>query len=893
MAAPRRASSGHAKSTRRQKTGRGFPKPASPSPFQPPANLSDSKTRNGSHPAWRLSPGGRELSQRPASSNAGKAKRWIIRLLLPGALLAAGLFLYLTFRDLPDLDTLADHLNQPSIRITDRNGRLLYDILPAEGGRHSVLSIEGLPDCLKEATIAVEDRNFYQNPGVDPEGILRAFWINLQGGETIAGGSTITQQVVRDRLMSWEERTDRSLRRKLREAYLAWQMTSRFSKDEILAMYLNQTYYGGLAYGAEAAAQTYFGKSAAELILPECALLAGLPQAPGLYNPFTNPELAKERRDIVLRLMEKAGYMSGEERAEAEAAPITLNPAPYPMLAPHFLWLVKDRLDQLSAAGAIDPLQSLVVRTTLDLDQQQLAEQAIERQLRSFRESSNGLERNINNAALVSLDPRSGEILALVGSADYFQIGISGAVNMATAPRQPGSAFKPFLYAQALDPLRSNPWTAASILFDVSTTFVTHNNLPYTPVDYDQREHGPVSVRTALASSLNIPAVLTLKEVGIDSTLSLARRLGITTLGDPGEYDLSLALGGGQMSLLALTTAYGALANGGYFTGNACLLDIRDADGNMIYREPKALQEQVFDSRVAWLISDILSDDRARSIGFGRNSTLKLDRTAAVKTGTTTNFHDNWTVGYTPSLVVGVWVGNSDYKAMREITGLTGASPIWHDFLRAVLQGKPDEPFPQPEGMVTQEVCALSGLLPTPACTDTQREWFIEGTQPNGFDDTCRVVEVDILTGRLADSTTPPDRRRTLTVFDLPLPVRAWARSQGWPLLADLTAGGDSPQPSASELLLLSPQPNAEYRLDTGFNQSAQQLLVEAVAGQDIVQVTFYVDGRILATLVEPPFQAWWALVEGEHTFWAVGRTSDGSTVTTPSVTITVRKDNE
>ncbi len=817
-----------------------------------------------------------------------RGKRWILAASAAVGLLAAGISLYLTFRDLPDLDTLDSHLLQPSIRITDRNGRLLYDILPAEGGRHSVLSIEGIPDCLKQAAIAVEDKNFYRNPGVDLEGILRAFWINLQGGETVAGGSTITQQVARDLLMTPEEKAERSLGRKMREAVLAWQMTGRFSKDEILALYLNQTYYGGLAYGVEAAAQTYFGKDAAQLILPECALLAGLPQAPGIYNPFTNPDLARERRNTVLGLMEKAGFISAQERAEAETAPVTLNPAPYPMLAPHFLWLVKDRLDRLIADGEIDPLQSLVVRTTLDLDQQQLAEQTIERQLRAFRENTTGLDRNINNAALVSLDPRSGEILALVGSADYFQSGISGAVNMAAAPRQPGSAFKPFLYAQALDPLRANPWTAASVLFDISTTFVTHDELPYTPANYDLREHGPVSVRTALASSLNIPAVLTLREVGIDSTLTLARRLGITTLGDPGEYDLSLALGGGQMSLLALATAYGALANGGYATGNTFLLDIRDADGNVVYREPQTLQEQVFDPRVAWLISDILSDDRARSIGFGRNSTLKLDRTAAVKTGTTTNYHDNWTVGYTPSLVVGVWVGNSDYKAMREITGLTGAAPIWHGFLRAVLQGKPDEPFVRPEGMTAREVCALSGLLPTPACTDTQLEWFIEGTQPAAFDDTCHTVEVDILTGLLADAATPPEQRRTVTAFNLPLPARAWARAQGWPLLIDLVPGEDSQQPSAAELLLLSPQPFAEYRLDTQFNQSAQQLLVEAVAGQDIVQVTFYVDGRILATLTDPPFQAWWPLAAGQHAFWAVGRTADGSTVATQSVTITV-----
>lgn len=803
-------------------------------------------------------------------------------------MLIIGISTYLTFRDLPDLNTLPDRLAQPSVEITDRHGRLLYEILPPEGGRNMVLPLDQIPDCMKSATIAVEDRNFYENPGVDPLGILRAAWIDLRGGEALAGGSTITQQVVRNFLLSKTEQAQRSLGRKLREAVLAWEMTNRFSKDEILGLYLNQTYYGGLAYGVEAASQTYFGKHASALALPECALLAGLPQAPGAYNPFTNPGLAKERRSTVLGLMEKAGFISESDRIDAEAAPLLLNPAPYPLLAPHFVWMVKDRLDSLIAAGAINPRQSLIVRTTLDLDQQQLAEEAIARQLRAFRENPTGLDRNINNAALVALDPRTGEILALVGSAGYFQTEISGAINMAIAPRQPGSAFKPFLYAQALDPLRTHPWSAATVLLDVSTTFLNRDQQPYTPVDYDLREHGPVSVRTALASSLNIPAVLTLREVGIENTISLARRLGIDTLDDPRKYDLSLALGGGQMSLLALTTAYGALANGGFATGNTCLLEIRDTGGRTVYREPKATQEQVFDPRVAWLISDILSDDRARSLGFGRNSTLKLDRTAAVKTGTTTNFHDNWTVGYTPEFVAGVWVGNSDNQAMRDITGLTGAAPIWQEFMRAVLQGRPDEPFPRPEGILQQEVCALSGFLPTPACTGTRLEWFIVGTQPTRLDDVYQQIVVDTLTGRPADSSTPPERRRALTMFNLPLAARAWAREQGWPLLSDLTSGGDSPPITGNSLLLVSPEPFSEYRIDSRFDPSAQQILVEAVAGQDLVQVTLFADGRALAAFTAPPFQTWWPLTPGQHEFWAEGRTADGSRLSTPAVVITV-----
>jgi penicillin-binding protein 1C len=806
-------------------------------------------------------------------------------ILLVGLLIAGVIWV---FWDLPSIDTLSAHLAEPSVRITDRNGRLLYELLPEQGGRHAVLPAASMPECIKQATIAVEDRNFYQNPGVDPEGILRALWIDIRGGETIAGGSTITQQVARLLLLSQEERTERSLRRKLRESVLAWELANRLSKDEILALYLNQTYYGGMAYGVEAAAETFFGKPASELLLSECALLAGLPQSPGVYNPFTNPDLATARRSTVLQLMEKAGYIQPTERAAAEQAPLYLNPAPYPIQAPHFVWMVRQRLDELIAAGAVDPRQSLVVRTTLDLDLQQLAEQVIARQIESFHADTKHLSQNVNNAALVALDPRNGEILALVGSAGYFDETIHGAVDMANAPRQPGSAFKPFIYVQALDPRRAHPWTAATILMDVSTSFVTHDQLSYTPVNYDNREHGPIPVRTALASSLNIPAVLTLREVGIDNTIQLARHLGINTLDDPDKYDLSLALGGGQMSLLDLSTAYGALAHGGIFTEHTCLLEIRDPAGKLLYAEKKSAPVQVLDPRAAWLIDDILSDDRARMIGFGRNSTLKLDRTAAVKTGTTTNYHDNWTVGYTPEFLAGVWVGNSDYQAMYSVTGLTGAAPIWHEFIRAALQGRPDVPFPQPEGFVTTRVCDLSGLLVTPACPNAHTEWFIDGTQPTTPDTVYRRVEIDLFTGRLATPDTPTDRRMAITALDLPPVTQSWARAQGLTLLADLESSAGNPVAGDTAPWILSPPANAVYQIRGSFDETAQQLAVSAGAGREFVRVALWADGNQLAEFDAPPYQAWWPLAAGTHSFWAVGTRADGKTVISPVVTITV-----
>ena len=803
--------------------------------------------------------------------------------ILTGLLLIGGLLAYV-FAGLPDIGSLPQHLRQPSLRITDRNGRLLYEVLPPDSGRHAVVSLERVPTCMKQASLAAEDENFYQNSGVDIEGVLRAFWINLQGGETLAGGSTITQQVARSLLLP-DESNQRTLRRKLREALLAWQLARSYSKDEILALYLNQTYYGSFAYGVEAASQTYFGKPAADLSLPECALLAGLPQAPSLYNPFSNPDGALKRQQVVLGLMRKDGFISQDEYQQAESSPLSYNQSPFPINAPHFVWMIKDQVDSLFESGQLDRNASLVVRTSLDLDIQRIAEAAIARQIARFK-NDQGIDHHVNNAALVVLDPRTGEILALVGSADYFNTSIDGAVNMAISPRQPGSAFKPLIYAAAFDPQSSSPWTAATPILDVQTVFTSYNGKSYIPQDYDTLEHGIVPARVALASSLNIPAVATLNKVGVSNMVTLAHRLGIASLGDPNEFDLSLALGGGQMTLLELTTAYATLANRGFYPGNTAILAIRNADGNLLYTQKKAPQTQVFDERVAWLVSDILSDDQARQIGFGLNSTLKLDRPVAVKTGTTSNFHDNWTVGYTPSLVVGVWVGNSDYQAMQDVNGLTGAAPIWQETIRAILQNQPAENFIRPPDMLQFNVCTYSGLLATALCDKTHLEWFIPGTQPTQPDTVYHQVWIDPATGLLANHSTPLDQRRQVVVLDIPPMAQRWAHSQGLPLLSDLSAAAAALQ--SGSLVMISPEPDSTYRISDKLALSDQQLPVETAAGQGVTGISLWVDGRQLGSRVSAPFLLWWQLAAGTHQFWAQGISADGETVKSKVVQITV-----
>ena len=799
----------------------------------------------------------------------------------------AAIWLITVFSGIPRLDSLPGNLYLPSVRITDRNGRLLYELLPKQGGRHAVLPADAITSCMKDATIAVEDKNFYKNPGIDLSGILRAFWINLRGGETVAGGSTITQQVARNLLLGPREQGERTLRRKLREAWLAWQLTRKYSKTEVLALYLNQTYYGGMAYGIEAAAQTYFGKPASELLLPECALLAGLPQAPSAYNPFIHPEMARQRQLVVLGLMQQLGSVTPEQLRQAEEFPLVYNSSPYPVLAPHFVWLVQNQLDSLYASARLDPHASLIVRTTLDLNYQQIAEGAIAHNLAKFRNSNEILDRQVNNAALVAMDPRTGEVLALVGSADYFDSSIHGAINMATAPRQPGSAFKPFIYAVALDPQQAVPWTAATSILDVTTTFISPDGQPYTPQDYDEREHGPVSVRLALASSLNIPAVITLNHVGEPAVVAMAQQMGIRSLSDQLDQNLSLALGGGQMSLLELTNAYATLANQGSYPANSEILDIRDFAGKLLYQTEKPAQPRIFDERLAWLVSDILSDDQARMLAFGLNSTLKLERSAAVKTGTTNNFHDNWTIGYTPELVVGVWVGNAGYESMRNVNGLSGAAPIWNETMRNILQGQPDRPFIRPEGLVQEKVCDLSGLLPTPACPHVRTEWFIAGTQPTQPDTTWHTVVLNSATGRPADASTPLQNRTPVSVLDLPMEAWPWARLNGLLLWSDF-GSPDNAASSSEPITLISPRPNTTYRLVNTFDSAAQQLPVQAIVGQGISNVTIWVDGKQLATFSVPPYQLWWPLANGEHRFHAEGIDADGKRVSSQVITIKV-----
>ncbi len=821
----------------------------------------------------------------------------------------------LLLADLPSPHTLYEHRTGVSSRILDRNGRLLYEIADPHAGRHFPVPLEEIPLYCRQATIATEDADFYTNPGVDVRGILRALWINLRGGEVLAGGSTITQQVARNLLLSPQERSRRTLLRKLRESILAWRIARTFTKDEVLALYLNEVYYGNLAYGIEAAARTYFGKGVRELSLAECALLAGLPQSPALYDPLSNPDRARKRQQVVLRLMTEQGSITPEQAELAARERLHFAATPFPIEAPHFVMYVWAWLEREFGAEALYT-EGLVVTTTLDVDFQHIAEEVVRRHLARLSQASevSGL-REVNNAALVALDPQTGAILAMVGSPDYFNPAIDGAVNTALALRQPGSAIKPLTYAAAFTPRAGGQGqvgagvevtptvasqgmpllTPASVIMDVRTAFPTREGLPYVPENYDHRFRGPVSAREALAQSLNVPAVRVLQMVGVDRLVRLANDLGMTSFGTGERFGLALTLGGGEVRLLELTAAYAAFANGGRRVEPFGVLEVRDARGHLRYRAQPLPSPQMLDPRVAHLITNILSDENARAPAFGTGSVLSLSRPAAAKTGTSSDWRDNWTVGYTPQLVTGVWVGNADGRPMRGVSGVEGAGPIWHDFMERALRGQPVIPFAEPPGLERVRICVPSGLLPTPLCPRTREELFIAGTAPTEPDNWYRLFRIDRATGLPAGPDTPPERVEERVLIVLPAEAWEWAREPALRSATCLTPSEPTLRCAAClttspSLVIIRPDDDTVYRLSPVVPEAYQAIRVAVRPGDDVrvAEVTLYADGQPLATFTAPPYEVLWTLRVGEHTFLAVGRDENGRPLRSAPVSIRV-----
>lgn len=666
----------------------------------------------------------------PKNRAEWKRAGFMAALVLGCIVLAAGLFVSMVLawisRDLPDPNTLITREMQLSTKIYDRTGtHLLYEVHGDES--RTLIQLKDLPPYVAQATVAIEDKNFYNHHGISWRGMVRAVVTNLAKGEKIKGTSTLTQQLVKNAVLT----NERSYSRKLKEILLSLQIERIFTKEQILQMYLNEIPYGSTMYGIESASQSFFGKSAKDLTRDEAALLAAIPQAPDIYSPYgtgihgDNREKLVGRQHYILNQMAEQGYISRDEADTAIKVDTLKKLMPKKVgniSAPHFVMYVKSLLEDKYGQAMVEN-KGLKVITTLDWEKQQIAEEEVR----------NGVEKDgknfkFTNAALVALNPKNGEILAMVGSHDFFDTENDGQVNVVLQPRQPGSSFKPIVYAASF----IKGYTPDTILWDVNTVFKTDIK-DYEPKNYNLKEYGPITVRKALQGSLNIPAVKMLYLTGVGRVLDFAESLGYTTFGERSRFGLSLVLGGGEVKLLEHANAYAAFAAEGTQYPTAAILKVEDATGKTLeeYKDPQG--KQVFDKEISQRISDILSDNNARAYIFGQTNYLTLPgRPVAVKTGTTNNFHDAWTVGYTPSLVSGVWVGNNKNTEMsRGADGSRIAAPIWRNFMQRALNKTPVERFNAPPPIQTTKAI-LTGKIETP-------------------------IKIDKVTGKLATNLTPSD----------------------------------------------------------------------------------------------------------------------------------------
>jgi penicillin-binding protein 1C len=783
-----------------------------PSTSQQPTTLKPSK---------RIKPKAAKGSQSKNKKVWGCLLRVLIGILFLGVIILIGIGSIVVYQyvrisaNLPSVNELLQNTSQfETTTIYDRNNDPIYEIIDPNAGMRTQVNIDQVSPYVILATLATEDKNFYNNPGYDLLAIFRALWENYTSGQIVSGASTITQQLARMLLLSPDERTQQTVERKAREIILAGQITRQYSKDQILELYLNEVYYGNLSYGIEAASETYFHTSASQLTLGEAAFLAGLPQSPSVYDIYTDPEDTLHRTEEILSLIyqlvqERGGCvdvgpgrkpicLSKQDLTDAanQIAAYNFQPSTNNMVYPHWVTYIRSLLEQEYGAQTLYH-SGFKVYTTLDPQLEDLAQQIVSQQVNSLS------NLHVLDGALVAIQPSTGEILAMVGSADFNNAAISGQINMAVQPRQPGSSIKPITYTAAFE----KGWTPSTLLWDVPSSFPpsgnpNDTNPPYVPVDYDGKFHGPVTVRTALSNSLNIPAVKTLNFVGVynnpatpnqDSFISLAERMGITTL-TRNDYGLSLTLGGGDVTLLDLTSAYSIFANSGKRMAPQAILKITDYQGNVIYQYQPPAGEQVIRPEHAYLITSILSDNNARAMEFGTNSVLNMPFQVAAKTGTTNDFRDNWTLGYTPDLTVGVWVGNADYTPMVNTTGLTGAAPIWSQFMQAAemkVSNNNPTPFTRPAGIVDEVICSMSGTQPSSNCPSERSEVFASDQPPlPADDDLWKEVQIDTWTNLLASSDCSDftDKKLSLNVSDTSAQDwitntsdgKAWAENAGF-----------------------------------------------------------------------------------------------------------------
>lgn len=759
-----------------------------------------------------------------------------IFVILVGAISTLGALAWIS-KDLPSPDGVISREITVSTKIYDREGKtVLYDI---HGDiKRTLIDLQEIPDHVLQATLAAEDRNFYQHKGFSLTGIVRSIIKNIFTGSRV-GGSTLTQQFVKNAVLT----TEKTYTRKIKELLISYQLEKNFTKDQILQMYFNEIPYGSVIYGVEAAAQSFFGKSAKDVTIAEGALLASIPQAPTYYSPYgSNKDRLIVRQRYIIEVMADLGYITESQAEQAKNEKLIFKPLQESILAPHFVMHVREILSEEYGESFITQ-KGLKVYTTLDLEKQKAAEEAVIAGV-----EQNGSAYEFTNASLVAVDPKTGQILAMVGSVDYFNDEIDGQVNVSLRPRQPGSSFKPIVYTASF----IKDYTPNTILYDVVTDFDTTGEEPYAPNNYDLEEHGPVTIREALAGSLNIPAVKTTYLTGINNVLDLADDMGYTTLTDRNRFGLSIVLGGGEVKLLEHVSAFAVLANEGVRYETNPILKIEDKNGRVIY-EYKEKKNKVLDPEFTHLITNILSDDNARSYVFGSGSKLTLPgRPVAAKTGTTNDYRDAWTIGYVPSLAAGVWVGNNNNDEMKKgAAGGTVAAPIWNQFMQEALKNTSPESFTEPEEIITGK-----------SVLDGQKTGEI-------------TIKIDTMSGKLATQYTPDSTIKELSIKEAhnilfyikkddprgnspnnpkddpqfekwEESVLRWAEEQGFDPNSDQKIPTDYDDIHLPEdqpnLIIITPLPNQRIS-DTNLTVE-----VTASAKRGIKKIEYYIDNQLITT---------------------------------------------
>ena len=754
------------------------------------------------------------------------------------------LFLFISVlwlsRSLPDPNKLINRQVAQSTKIYDRTGEtILYEIHGAE--KRTLVGLDEIPEYLKKATIAIEDKDFYIHGGFSVWAMFRTSITNILRGEK-AGGSTLTQQLIKNAVLS----SEKTYTRKIKELLLAYRVEKKFNKDEILQMYLNEIPYGSTSYGVEAASRRYFNKSAKDISLAEAAILAALPQAPSRYSPYgSNKDLLIDRQRYILNLMAKQGYITEEEAEEARKEEVEFKEQSDNITAPHFIMYIKELLSETYGEKMIEQ-EGLRIYTTIDLYKQKIAEEVI-----TELAEKNEANFNASNAALISIDPKTGQILSMVGSRDYFNDDIDGQVNVVLQPRQPGSSFKPMVYAASF----MQGYTPDTVLYDVVTNFSNNPDEPYEPHNYDDQEHGPVTIKKALAGSLNIPAVKTIYLAGTENVFDLADSMGYTTFSDRKRFGLSLVLGGGEVKLIEHTNAYGAFAREGESRPVSGILRVEDKDGKII-EEFKDKKTKVFDADIARMINGILSDNSARAYAFGEENWLTLgSRPVAAKTGTTNDYRDAWTIGYTPSIVTGVWVGNNDNSEMkRGAAGGSVAAPIWHNFMQRVLGDTPIEYFNKEEkketgkpvldgqtsGKIKIRIDRASGLL----ATEYTPESFIE--EKTFKESHCILYYIDKDDPR-GDPLKDPSKDPQFELWESR--VLEWAEKQG--------IATSTPPAKYDNLHKLENRPNFTIEYPANNEIVMEPILsasIKASAPRGINRAEYYIGNNLLAVNYTYPF---------------------------------------